>query len=387
MKKKRAEELIVKYLSNSLTREEWDELNAWMEKTDDTDTFYEYLKINYAADSIMNDFNTNRTKTTVLEKIKQDKSKVRRLNVYNVLKYAAVFVLLFGLGYFMQNEYSIFGKKQTVFPSDNGITLEMNDGSLKVLSEDESIEIVDANGNVIGEQKGDRLIYSSGDSQNEELVFNTLNIPYGKKFELQLSDGTVVNLNSGSSFRYPVNFKKDGQRNVFLEGEAFLDVAKDKSRPFVLNSNNLDVTVLGTQFNVSAYPEEVTTDVVLIEGAVKMQLANRVPSDENNNLILEPGYKGSFHRSNKNITSKPVNTSAYTSWMQGELVFRNMTFENILKKMERHYNVRIHNNNTQYSEKKFNANFGDATIYEVLDYFKTTYDIPYTIDDNEININ
>lgn len=387
MKKKRAEELIVKYLSNSLTREEWDELNAWMEKTDDTDTFYEYLKINYAADSIMNDFNTNRTKTTVLEKIKQDKSKVRRLNVYNVLKYAAVFVLLFGLGYFMQNEYSIFGKKQTVFPSDNGITLEMNDGSLKVLSEDESIEIVDANGNVIGEQKGDRLIYSSGDSQNEELVFNTLNIPHGKKFELQLSDGTVVNLNSGSSFRYPVNFKKDGQRNVFLEGEAFLDVAKDKSRPFVLNSNNLDVTVLGTQFNVSAYPEEVTTDVVLIEGAVKMQLANRVPSDENNNLILEPGYKGSFHRSNKNITSKPVNTSAYTSWMQGELVFRNMTFENILKKMERHYNVRIHNNNTQYSEKKFNANFGDATIYEVLDYFKTTYDIPYTIDDNEININ
>ena len=387
MKKKRAEELIVKYLSNSLTREEWDELNAWMEKTDDTDTFYEYLKINYAADSIMNDFNTNRTKTTVLEKIKQDKSKVRRLNVYNVLKYAAVFVLLFGLGYFMQNEYSIFGKKQTVFPSDNGITLEMNDGSLKVLSEDESIEIVDANGNVIGEQKGDRLIYSSGDSQNEELVFNTLNIPHGKKFELQLSDGTVVNLNSGSSFRYPINFKKDGQRNVFLEGEAFLDVAKDKSRPFVLNSNNLDVTVLGTQFNVSAYPEEVTTDVVLIEGAVKMQLANRVPSDENNNLILEPGYKGSFHRSNKNITSKPVNTSAYTSWMQGELVFRNMTFENILKKMERHYNVRIHNNNTQYSEKKFNANFGDATIYEVLDYFKTTYDIPYTIDDNEININ
>jgi ferric-dicitrate binding protein FerR (iron transport regulator) len=217
-------------------------------------------------------------------------------------------------------------------------------------------------------------------------VYNTLTVPHGKRFELKLSDGTQVNLNAGTSLKYPIKFLEGQHRKVFLNGEAFFDVSKDTLHPFVVNADDLDVRVLGTRFNVSSYPEDDRTDVVLIEGSVGM---NKIMEDfdKDTSTVLEPGFKGTFQKNSGKIEKKPVTTGIYTAWMSGELVFRNMTFQNILKKMERHYNVSISNTNADLGNEVFNASYGKVTLEKVLKDLKLTHGINYSINQNLVTIN
>ena len=116
----------------------------------------------------------------------------------------------------------------------------------------------------------------------------------------------------------------------------------------------------------------------MVEGSVALQINGE------STVVLEPGFKGSFDRQKKNISTKPVITNIYTLWIKGGLVFREISLDNILKKLERHYNVTITNKNVEYSKKKFNANFGDEPIETVLSYFKNIYGINYTINSDRI---
>ncbi|WP_431243682.1 FecR family protein [Flavobacterium sp. P21] len=217
------------------------------------------------------------------------------------------------------------------------------------------------------------------------MVYNTIKIPYGKKFRLQLSDGTFVHLNSGTTLKYPIKFIAGENRQVFLDGEAFFDVAKDKKHPFIVNVDNLNVRVLGTHFNVSNYPEDTSTDVVLVEGSVGMYQPNE-EFDALKNTILKPGFKGTFNKENTKISTKPVITDIYTSWINGGLTFRNMTFKNIITKLERRYNVTIVNKNEKLANEKFNASFKEESIENVMSYFNDIHGINYTIKGNQILI-
>ena len=376
---KNTEKLIIKYLNNSISEKEWDELNLWFEHSKNTKTYDEYIKINYAIEYIMSEFNTEKTKNSILEKIKKDKRSIITLQIRKYLKYVAVVTVLLGIGYIYRQVFFPNNTENIAFPREDTITLELENGNLEVLTEEGATEIINAEGKVIGTQKGNRLIYKSSQSVSKELTYNQVTVPYGKRFELKLSDGTIAHLNSGSSLKYPVSFLREGKREVFLVGEVFLEVVKDLERPFIVNtSDNLDIRVLGTQFNVSNYPEDKTTEVVLVEGSVALQINGE------STVVLEPGFKGSFDRQKKNISTKPVITNIYTLWIKGGLVFREISLDNILKKLERHYNVTITNKNVEYSKKKFNANFGDEPIETVLSYFKNIYGINYTINSDRI---
>src|SRR5690606_20389870 len=206
-------------------------------------------------------------------------------------------------------------------------------------------------------------------------------IPYGKRFSVQLSDGSSVTLNSGSTLRYPVNFSGANQREIFLTGEAFFKVAKDHKRPFYVRSEGLNVSVLGTEFNVSAYPDDSTSKVVLVEGSVELTANNK-------RTIMKPGELANFKHDESAMEIRKVNTGLYTAWMQGGLVFRNMSFDDIVKKMERHYDVKIINNNKELASEKFNASFDEEPLKNILEYFKKTYGLSYTQkNDNTIIIN
>ncbi|WP_420603088.1 FecR family protein [Flagellimonas sp.] len=198
-------------------------------------------------------------------------------------------------------------------------------------------------------------------STQKNWFYNTLTVPYGKTFELLLSDGTKAHLNAGSSLKYPVQFLNGMERKVFVSGEVFLNVEKDKDHPFVVGADDLNVRVLGTQFNVHVYPEDEVAEVVLVEGAVALYPENEAYHTDTSTR-LEPGFKASFDKTDKKIETEAVMTDIYTSWMHGELVFRNMSFNNILKKLERQYNVNIINNNEGLSSEKFNASFGSKTF-------------------------
>ncbi|GLB50299.1 FecR family protein [Neptunitalea lumnitzerae] len=271
----------------------------------------------------------------------------------------------------------------------NAITLELEDGSIQIIEENGTNSIVSSQGVVLGTQTGNSITYTDtyGSVKSEAVAYNTLRIPYGKIFNLQLSDGTKVHLNAGSSLRYPVQFSGLKNREVTVKGEAYLEVTKDSLHPFIVNANNLNVRVLGTSFNVSAYPEDEISEVVLVEGLVGLY-TDAQSFDKDQSEILHPGFKASFTKADQSFEQSEVLTSVYTSWMHGEMVFRNMSFSNILKKLERKYDVQITNTNEGISKVKFNASFGkNASLEEILSELKTMYDIQYTMKDNLITIN
>ncbi|WNH09508.1 FecR family protein [Thalassobellus suaedae] len=376
-------QLIFQSISKTITIEEKAILDNWLKHEDNLALYNKIIDKKNIQDklSIYKQIETERVYKNLEEKIINNKIKVRKLKVFNVFKYASVAILFLGIGYLYQTGY--FNSKSTLItPSIENITLQLENGSVKIIKEDGTSELRDSKGNIIGTQNGTQIVYSD-EVEKETLVYNTLTVPYGKRFEVLLSDGTHVHLNAGTSLKYPVKFLAGQNRQVYLKGEAFFSVAKDTKHPFIVNSGALNVQVLGTQFNVSSYPEDSETDVVLVEGSVSLYSKVNV----NNNVLLKPGFKGSYSKQNISISTNPVITSVYTSWIDGGLVFRNMTFNNILKKMERHYNVKITANNIELANEKFNASFRNEPIEKILEYFKITYNINYTIENNKILIN
>ncbi|RTE53769.1 DUF4974 domain-containing protein [Arenibacter aquaticus] len=388
MKAKKIHKLIVKYITASISAKELDELEVKLKKPANDQLFNDYVDLNYRLDSNMKNYDTEKSKRLLLDKIKKDKGVLVRLNFKKIVRYAAVVILSMTLGYLVNEELSNQPTASELKPKENFVTLELEDGNIKVISEDGSSQVMDSEGNVIGSQVGGQLQYAhNNNAASGKEQYNTLHVPYGKHFELKLSDGSVAYLNSGSSLKYPVKFIKGKERRVYLTGEAFLEVAKDTENPFIVDATDLSIRVFGTKFNVSAYPEDKVKEVVLVEGSVGMYTGTELLEDKDG-TVLSPGTKGSYDNTQGNITTQPVVTSIYTSWVKGVLVFRNTTFENILKKLERHYDVEIINKNSKLTSATFNASFGEMPIYKILDYFKGEYGIDYMIiNDNQIIVN
>ena len=372
---------ITKLLLGTITENEIVELRIWLQDPKNQAILESYVRdyhdLNLAT--IKNDLDEAYNK--VSNQIDTNEKPVKRL-FPNWTRYAAAILLLFGLAFFYQQGFFVTSEQEVLVPKDDSITLELDNGTIQTIDVNGAIEVRDSEGNIVGSQQQNQISYSKA-HEKEVLVFNTLTIPNGKKFQIELSDGTLVHLNSGSSLRYPVNFLSDGPRQVFLSGEAYFDVAKSESNPFIVNIDELDVKVLGTQFNVSAYGEDEFIDVVLVEGAVGLRKKDQMQADV---VKLSPGQKGSYKQVSEGIIVNEVDTSLYISWMQGHLVFRDLTFNNILKKLERHYNIEIVNANVELGLEVFNARFDDVAIEEVLGYFNDIHSIDFKIDGNRVII-
>lgn len=314
----------------------------------------------------------------ILSDIKKKETPVIQLRPWRYAAVAAVCVLLLGIGY----KYWPSALPVSSTPPSDAITLEMEDGTFKIIEEGENLNIKNTLGTVV-KQEDDALIYD--DEKHKELVYNTLTVPYGKRFKLRLSDHTLVELNAGSSLRYPVNFIPGKDREVHLNGEAFFEVAKDAKHRFKVTTDELKVQVFGTRFNLSSYPEDPTASVVLVEGSVALY-TDTTKNKPDNHTLLTPGYKGTLLKHEGHIKTEAVPTDLYTSWREGSLVFRNMSFENILKKLERHYNVRIENHNRELANTMFNASFGRESLTNVLENLHTVYGFDYTINENHVTI-
>lgn len=377
-------DILVKYLKGLTTPEETQRVEEWILLSEDNATTFNRIKTGFAIEILSKEQPAADVEKTYrnFKAVHINRKKIVPLRFGPLLRFAAAIVLILITSFLIY--YRIENKKHLIVP-ENTITLIEENGSIKVMDENGNIKVHDGMGNIIAKQKGKSLVYIKG-TTNNKLVYNTLTVPYGKTFEVALSDGTFVHLNSGSSLRYPVQFVKGMKRQVFVEGEAFFDVAKDSLHPFLVSADRLNVRVLGTQFNVSAYQEDEVTEVVLVEGSVSLFSTDN-GNDPIKNTKLEPGYKASFEKQHEEITSTPVITDIYTSWRKGELAFRNMTLENILKKLERHYDVDIINTNEAVSKERFNANFGkQPNLTKVLEDLKRNYGIDYKIEHEKITI-
>lgn len=374
-------DLISKYLSGNATEEEVALIFQWIDDSPANKKAFIQFKKTWAFKA-KSDEDCEMAWQELESKLDNNKSKPR---FSGFIKYAAILVLVVGIGYFFTQQ-----KLSSDLPviDKNAITLELGNGNIQIITEKEQSAILDKNGKVVGKQQGSVLSYK--DVANEVVsaapIYNELTIPYGKTFKLILSDGTVVHLNAGSSIKYPVKFIEGTKREVFLHGEAFFDVTKDADHPFVVNVNDLNVRVLGTKFNVSSYPEEENVSTVLIEGSVALHGKDN-DFNSANTVLLEPGYKGEWNQKSKETSITEVDTKMYTSWVEGRMIFRNTPFKIIRKKLERHYNVSIKNNNEILEEKTYNAVFDVESIDQVLRTLNEIYSIEYIIDQNEIVIN
>ncbi|MDI1305217.1 MAG: DUF4974 domain-containing protein [bacterium] len=381
------QKLLHKFILNQCNVEESNEVVDYYRKNKLTTDFPTVEDIKILVDEIpeMDVATADKIFSKILISAKETESTAIETKKFPMFKYisvAASIIVLLSIGWSYQHGF--FKQKNDAIINSNEITLHLANGDVQIISAGKKSQVTDSEGNVVANHNGNKIAYDT-ETPLEKLVYNTIKIPYGKRFELELSDGTIVHLNSGTTLKYPVRFIAGENRQVFLDGEAFFDVTKDKKHPFIVNADNLNIRVLGTHFNVSSYPEDNVTDVVLVEGSVGLYTANE-KFDANKNTVLKPGYKGSFNRKDNHIETKPVITDVYTSWMEGRLTFKNMSFNDINKKLERHYNVTIVNQNKKLANEKFYASFGDEPIEKVLSYFNDVHGINYTIENNEILI-
>ncbi len=385
MSKSEVKNIITNYFTQSITSKELDALASWLEKKGNPKTFRSFVEINYTINYAMGQYNSDRTKKRLLEKIKKDKSTYQKFRLRKLFKYAAVALIFLGIG-LVYKQISTPDKivDPEMDPADK-ITLQLSDGSTKVLSGEGTTSVLDKEGYRIGLQNGNQLIYHKS-SAGKKFVYNTLKVPYGKRFMLILSDGTKVHLNAGTTLRYPVEFIRGKNRQVFLQGEAYFDVARDEQHPFVINANELNVQVLGTQFNLSAYPEDEMVKTVLVEGSVGF-FETGEGFDSKARARLQPGFMATWQKKDKSMAYSEVDTDIYTGWMDGKIIFNHIPFKDILKKLERHYDVTINNNNKALDDVRFTASFDTETMEQILNAFNKSHPLYYEIrNDNQIII-
>jgi ferric-dicitrate binding protein FerR (iron transport regulator) len=236
--------------------------------------------------------------------------------------------------------------------------------------------------------------------------------PLGSRTKINLPDGTKVWLNGGSTLRFGNSFNKT-DREVAITGEGYFDVTPGKQIPFVVNTREIRIKVLGTAFNIRAYPEDGAVETTLERGSLSIETLNRkgepVPQ-----TILEPNqratyikHEGVVHLSEvdkianekeiinvadrepvkeKMLISKKIDTQVFTSWKDNKLVFRNEPFESLTIKLERWYGVHINIVDEEIKKYHFNGTFEKETIHDVLNIIHYTLPIKYTVSHDQVSI-
>lgn len=270
--------------------------------------------------------------------------KNNRGAIYSITS-AAVILLLISLlifipdGSISESELKISG----LMPADGAVTLTLSSGEVVALKSD--MVLTDSAKGLVLENKQNTISYKnladnniSKEVESEAKIshsnteYNELAIPKGRSYSLVLSDGTKIWLNALSRIKYPVKFE-GRERRVIITGEAFFEVAKDEKTPFIVETSYYNVKVLGTKFNVNAYPDEKVVATTLISGLVS------IPSADGSGTVVEPGEQYKYNKESRKSTIENVNTELYISWINNNLLMEQMRLEDIFKVLTRRYEI------------------------------------------------
>lgn len=380
-------DLIEKFLNRSISVNERKRLKKWvLSHKDNLDIFKRAVK-NRAKNNLYHQFDGKQAFEEFLSTINKDGNRKRK-NL-RFLRYAAFFIGLLATGSFVYITLPDNGAKIETIVSDNAsdtnqITITLADGSKQVIASNGQGVITNKDGKTVARKQQQGLDFRNvTDTSHENLVFNEIYVPYGQTFNLTLSDGTKVWLNAGTRLRFPQHLKNSTQnRIVYLDGEAFFDVTKDAKRPFIVNAENLDIEVLGTQFNVSAYKSDGQIATTLVEGAVNVY----EDSNPDTKVLLNPSYQAAFVKEKGTLTKEKVDTRIYTGWMENRLVIDNLSFKQIIAKLERTHNVSIINQVESLNNEVYMGEFESERIETVLKVIASSTPFTYTIENNVITI-
>lgn len=225
-------------------------------------------------------------------------------------------------------------EKNDVLPGGDKAVLTLDDGSQVVLDNSKNGTLSEEGDTKVVKPENGQLVYEAAKVAVAKPMYNTLSTPKGGQYQLTLSDGTKVWLNAASSLRFPLVFAGN-ERKVEMTGEIFFEVAKNAKKPFKVVSNGQEVEVLGTHFNVMAYPNEKAIKTTLVEGSVKV-------SKDNRSTILQPGQQAKVGFNNGIFrTINDVSLEEELAWKDGNFQFNNASLDVIMRQIERWYDVDI----------------------------------------------
>ena len=209
-------------------------------------------------------------------------------------------------------------------------------------------------------------------------------VPRGQTSQLLLPDSSKIWLNSGSLLKYPNRFN-ESSREIYLDGEALFDIKRDPSKPFIINTSNLKIKVLGTKFNVTSYENDDIIETTVVNGSVEI-IKNKAHKNDGK-IILEPNQKASYNKKNNTIQLRKVDANLYTSWIDGKYIFKNENLGNIARKIERTYDINIYFRDQELKNIRLSGRFhNDEPIEQILKIIKLTSPIDYKINNKDIFI-
>nr|WP_320022556.1 FecR domain-containing protein [uncultured Draconibacterium sp.] len=369
--------LIAKYSQGNITEQEYYILKAWMEEdAGNKRIFSEYLVFLKNAQRVR--FSAKVDEHLAWKVIHSKLEKRKTFSIKPYLKYAAVLLVLLSLTVTYQLLHKNIGSEEVltkvnvIQPGKPKAILELGDGrSVKLGEINDSLLALTAGFNI--QIKNDTIDYSKSDIISE--LINTIRVPRGGEYNLVLSDGSRIWLNSESELTFPAKFNGN-QRKIALKGEAYLEVAKNETFPFIVEVEGTQVEVLGTSFNVKAYENIETT---LVEGKVCIRTNSLTEA------ILNPGEQGVVTKESSEITVKQVDTRLYTSWVKGMFAFRSLSLEEIMKTFERWYNVTVTFENDELKQRRFTGNLRrNEEINPHLDVISLTTNVEFEFSGEKI---
>ncbi|GAA3605092.1 FecR family protein [Flavivirga amylovorans] len=389
------EKLIVKYLTNSATSTDLDTLSEWVEKRTNRPLFKEYIQTHVAINHNMNEPETKKVIDQFLSRIRKERSlgyKIRKQPIYRYMAAASIAILIAAglwftkLGNTTEPQFiePIIVNNQIQTGTDKA-TLTLEGGEQIALAKGALFQTQNATSN------GEEIIYNDASKSqqpaaNSNIAYNYLTIPRGGQFQLTLSDGTQVWLNSESRLKYPVAFNKGETRQVELVyGEAYFDVSPSTEHGGasfkVISPNNQQPTtsnqiieVLGTEFNIKGYKDETNVYTTLVEGKVTIYA-------ENQNKILAPNQQSNLDTTTNDLSISNVNVKGEIAWVNGEFIIQGKTLKEIIKVLSRWYDMDVTFANRDLEEARFVGILRkDQNIVDILNMIKNfgvinTYEI------------
>ena len=359
--------ILYKYFNNEASEVEIEAVYAWIAADSEHKREFIRLKIAWAltAEEPMDAATLKAYRPQLPTKKKKTK----------LWQYAAILVLLLGgaLTWYITRTPGM----PTATPE---VVLALPDAATYTLQDSGITQITTASGIPLAQASGGQLDYSQQAEGNTQMQ-QYLKVPYGKTYKVVLADGTRVHLNAGSSLRFP-NVFADSIRVVQLSGEGFFEVAKNAEKPFKVLAGPMTIALLGTRFNVEAYPDTQHITATLEEGSVLVEALN-----SKEGLRLVPGEMAYYHTATQQLSKQQVEVAPKIAWIYGELMLNDTPSAQLFKTLERHYNVQIINRYTQLGQQSFSGTLKlDVPIEDLLQLLQLDTAFEYHIEDNNITI-
>ncbi|WP_321348502.1 FecR domain-containing protein [uncultured Draconibacterium sp.] len=382
-------EIILKKISREATNEELQLLDDWLSESEQNRALYQKLlsRKNLALmEKEYQKIDNDAAWEKILDKIETKKKTPVRQLFGKALKYAAILAIPLAVAsYLLISNFSEEDSSLTFAEMEKQISelkessLITDEGEVVLLQSEKNESIVEVDGTQI-HHKDSTLLYDKEEKKIEEVKYNSLVTPRSKVYNLVLADGTKVWLNASSAIKYPVSFVGD-IRKVYLTGEAYFEVTHNAKKTFIVSTNEMDIEVLGTSFNVMAYPEDQTVETTLVSGKVKVRT-------DNSKMLLEPGTQAKLDKETRLLDKNETNTDLFTSWRFGKYIFEYENLEGVMSKLSRWYDVDVTFADAKKKDLHFSGTlFKYNDINETLHIIELTSNVRFENTENSITVN